>query len=582
MSTPIVSQLPPDVSYTTLLSKLSKARDREALLELSPVIFEIISQIPKASTSLTNQCFVNRSKKLLKNGRPYKIHTFFHPASNCANMYVFFSKDASDQITSRTSLTKTTHIQQDSNKTFTELSCANKIFHTSYQIACVGKKVISIRPVAKLSGNFRACMYNRVLHQKKVDALERELNFLREFIGVPDICQLVDGARYMGTHKFQNTTSKQLVKEKVEKVVMYQELYSSDLCDVFLEELATKPKQDRLILVAPLLYRLLRGAMTIDAAGIAHQDLKMENIFLSILYKLGPNNIYSPVIGDFGCARRKDDMSQSRFGTLGYFAPELHERPNGIDEGDRVDIWNLGYIFFQLLNGILPEWVNLIDCADACQNILSKINRRVEEQELINGTQKSNNATQTLNFEKYSVDVFKKLKEAQEKLKEFEKQHLQEINTYFQGICGETTTLVNEVAQLDTSMLVRLVIPEPYSPSEEAVFLTKKLSPVLTNFNKFIDISFESLTKEQILTVRMVISKLNTALVQKRQAIWESLNRVSCPVNHAPQTLEEAVIILMWNMLKPHPKERISHADALDFLSQFTTDHRVLVPLEKA
>ena len=83
-------------------------------------------------------------------------------------------------------------------------------------------------------------------------------------------------------------------------------------------------------------------------------------------------------------------------------------------------------------------------------------------------------------------------------------------------------------------------------------------------------------------TVGVVIAKLNTALVQKRQAIWETLNRVPCPFKHAPQTLEEAVTFLVWNMLKPKPKERISQGEALDVLSQFTNEHRALFPLKKA
>lgn len=59
-------------------------------------------------------------------------------------------------------------------------------------------------------------------------------------------------------------------------------------------------------------------------------------------------------IADFGFAVLLDPEKgmQNRFGTLNYMAPELIK---GSDYDDKVDVWSIGIITYQLLTGTFPH-----------------------------------------------------------------------------------------------------------------------------------------------------------------------------------------------------------------------------------
>lgn len=81
--------------------------------------------------------------------------------------------------------------------------------------------------------------------------------------------------------------------------------------------------------------------------NIIHRDIKPENIFINDLgcYKLG----------DFGIAKRLENMSDAlthQKGTLNYMAPEVALNK---EYDSRVDLYSLGLVLYKLLNGnILP------------------------------------------------------------------------------------------------------------------------------------------------------------------------------------------------------------------------------------
>jgi serine/threonine protein kinase len=82
--------------------------------------------------------------------------------------------------------------------------------------------------------------------------------------------------------------------------------------------------------------------------GIAHRDLKLENVFLDGNLQLR--------LGDFGLCRfyKSEALKTTNkpVGTLSYAAPEIVNRENYI--GPEVDIWSLGVILFELLTGFPP------------------------------------------------------------------------------------------------------------------------------------------------------------------------------------------------------------------------------------
>ncbi len=74
---------------------------------------------------------------------------------------------------------------------------------------------------------------------------------------------------------------------------------------------------------------------------VIHRDIKPQNIFV--------DRFGSYRLGDFGIARKMESMtaSMSQKGTYGYLAPEIN---NGFRYDERVDIYSLGLVMYQLVN----------------------------------------------------------------------------------------------------------------------------------------------------------------------------------------------------------------------------------------
>ena len=104
------------------------------------------------------------------------------------------------------------------------------------------------------------------------------------------------------------------------------------------------------------LFPVLRGMAAAHAAGVLHRDLKPENIFLAT----SPDGLPPvPKVLDFGIARLREGdeyvtqaAGPSLLGTLHYMAPEQLRGDAALDE--RVDVYALGAIAFEMLTGELP------------------------------------------------------------------------------------------------------------------------------------------------------------------------------------------------------------------------------------
>ncbi|BGP61986.1 hypothetical protein NBRC10512_001350 [Rhodotorula toruloides] len=101
-----------------------------------------------------------------------------------------------------------------------------------------------------------------------------------------------------------------------------------------------------------ILYQLLKALEYLhDELGVAHRDVKLENV---ILATRGP--FPRVQLGDFGQARYADQRFKSLQGTLQYMAPEqllAWTRHEGYD-GKKADIWAAGILFALLLTGGHP------------------------------------------------------------------------------------------------------------------------------------------------------------------------------------------------------------------------------------
>eukprot|EP00611_Tribonema_gayanum_P023629 TRINITY_DN5001_c0_g1_i1.p1 TRINITY_DN5001_c0_g1~~TRINITY_DN5001_c0_g1_i1.p1 ORF type:complete len:432 (+),score=106.44 TRINITY_DN5001_c0_g1_i1:107-1402(+) len=112
--------------------------------------------------------------------------------------------------------------------------------------------------------------------------------------------------------------------------------------------------------VRALLRRLLSALSHVHSLGIAHLDVKPDNVLL-----LEPDALGSAVLADFGFATRVTPLSTATsstattlnksataaVGTPEYVAPELLL---GAPYDCRADVWSLGVVTFALLSGALP------------------------------------------------------------------------------------------------------------------------------------------------------------------------------------------------------------------------------------
>lgn len=104
-------------------------------------------------------------------------------------------------------------------------------------------------------------------------------------------------------------------------------------------------KNDRVLLKA-LMKQAINGVKGLHKAGFAHNDIKLENVFISDNGQLK--------IGDFGLTSPKDKLISSVMGTQSYMAPEMYFAKIQPCNGKNSDIFSLGVLMFILAFGAPP------------------------------------------------------------------------------------------------------------------------------------------------------------------------------------------------------------------------------------
>ena len=171
---------------------------------------------------------------------------------------------------------------------------------------------------------------------KKYSYISTELNMLKK-IKHPNIIKLIEGSK--GLIKKPNFTN---------KMVYYFVLEFAENGDLFDYVLFANKgfgeKYGRY-----LFKELINGIDACHLAGVAHRDLKTENIMLSDDWDLK--------IADFGLAtllsgKDKTGKLNTLVGTTFYIAPEIHSQKPYF--GSSADIFSSGVILFLLVTGKLP------------------------------------------------------------------------------------------------------------------------------------------------------------------------------------------------------------------------------------
>jgi serine/threonine protein kinase len=160
---------------------------------------------------------------------------------------------------------------------------------------------------------------------QSTEQLYRELRFGRS-IHHPNVCRLYDVFEAQG-HCL-------LVMEYAEAGTLRATLHARG---------GDRPLEDKLADARGV----IAGLAAIHRAGLVHRDLKPENILRMTDGRL--------VVSDFGLTREigKTTVTTGLAGTPGYMAPESL---TGMKESQASDVWALGVVLHEILNGCRPEW----------------------------------------------------------------------------------------------------------------------------------------------------------------------------------------------------------------------------------
>ncbi len=101
-----------------------------------------------------------------------------------------------------------------------------------------------------------------------------------------------------------------------------------------------------------LFKQIVDAIVHLHQKGIAHLDLKLENLLLSVDWL--PNGLEKQAIKliDFGFSREVDGLCKTFCGTPSYMAPEIILRKSY--DPRKADAWALGVLLYYFLCGTFP------------------------------------------------------------------------------------------------------------------------------------------------------------------------------------------------------------------------------------
>ena len=96
-------------------------------------------------------------------------------------------------------------------------------------------------------------------------------------------------------------------------------------------------------MILELFIQILEALAYLHEKNIVHRDIKPENILL--------DNDFKPKLADFGTSSEKRKIKDTYCGTIEYMAPEVWLRQM---QNEKVDIWAIGVLLYEIINGHVP------------------------------------------------------------------------------------------------------------------------------------------------------------------------------------------------------------------------------------
>lgn len=102
-------------------------------------------------------------------------------------------------------------------------------------------------------------------------------------------------------------------------------------------------------LVKRVMIGILEGVKHIHGLGIAHRDIKPDNIMMSS----DKRSEAVPKLIDFGLSKvfHIEEMNSEAYGTLAFVSPEI---VLGMKHNKQTDVWSLGVLLFIMLSNTIP------------------------------------------------------------------------------------------------------------------------------------------------------------------------------------------------------------------------------------
>jgi len=148
--------------------------------------------------------------------------------------------------------------------------------------------------------------------------------------------------------------------------IFMEYLEGQDLCDFIRKDPKFFMSNPKIFWV--VVESILRGLAYLHSKGIAHLDIKPDNIFLLMDDK---GNIVGVKLIDLGLAIDINEKNKCFHGTYAYMGPEFFNFC--WTTGLPADIWSLGITAFVMLRGYLPISSRNKDRQEAKKSIFSKI-----------------------------------------------------------------------------------------------------------------------------------------------------------------------------------------------------------------